>query len=209
MIEVMDEGIGLLMDELDGLGLRENTLVIFASDNGPDPLAGERFNHQLIGAKYEVYEGGVHVPFMVNWPAKLESSSRDDVIHFMDVVPTLAEVCDLDLTTTLAIDGASFADVLFDGERDEGDHFWQWNRGVPNYAHNAAVRDGDWKLVRPFVTRNLIKDEQPLIPALYNLKDDPFETTDLAGQYPERVEKMNAKIDTWATSVEKDRIRHD
>jgi len=208
MIEVMDEGIGLLMDELESLGLRENTIVIFASDNGPDPLAGERFNHQLRGMKYEVYEGGIHVPFMFCWPSKLQPSMCDAIVHFMDVVPTLAEICDLDLTSTLAIDGKSFADVLFDGERKQEDLFWQWNRGIPHYSHNAALRDGDWKLVRPFVTRNLIAEASPLPPALYNLKNDPFETTDLAAQYPKRVQKMNIKIDTWSADVEKDRLRH-
>lgn len=208
MIEVMDQGIGMLMDELDALELRDNTIVIFASDNGPDPMAGERFNHQLKGMKYEVYEGGIHVPFMLSWPSKLESSVCDDVVHFMDVVPTLAEICDLDLTSTPEIDGKSFVDVLFDGECQPEDHFWQWNRGVPDYSHNAALRDGDWKLVRPFVTRNLITDVSPLPPALYNLKDDPSETIDLAEQYPKRVLKMNTKIDTWAADIEKDRVRH-
>lgn len=208
MIEVMDEGIGLLMHELDTLGLRDNTIVIFASDNGPDPLAGERFNHQLRGMKYEVYEGGIHVPFMVSWPSQLEPGTRDDVVHFIDVVPTLAELCDLDLSSALDIDGKSLVDVLFDSGRDQEAHFWQWNRGIPHYSHNAALRDGDWKLVLPFLTRNLVSEESTLSPALYNLKDDPFEITDLAEQHPERVQKMNARIDAWAADVEEDRVRH-
>jgi len=92
MIEVMDKGIGEVLDELDRLNLAEQTLVIFASDNGPDPLVGERFNLKNRGTKYMINEGGIHVPFMVRWPGRFKPASQDEVIHFTDVAPTLIEI---------------------------------------------------------------------------------------------------------------------
>ena len=83
MIEIMDRGIGRLLDELDRLKLSEQTIVIFASDNGPDPLTGTRFNGQLRGSKYEIYEGGIRVPLMVRWPGRLRHRKVDEVVHFV------------------------------------------------------------------------------------------------------------------------------
>jgi len=105
MIEIMDQGIGELLYELDKLGIRDNTIIIFTSDNGPDPLAGERFNTGLRGAKYEVYEGGVRVPFILTWPNKVKPMQTDVVIHFTDVFPTLVELCDLQLKRMVPFEG--------------------------------------------------------------------------------------------------------
>jgi arylsulfatase A len=209
MIEVMDRGIGELLETLRELGLRENTLVIFISDNGPDPLVGERFNHQRRGTKYEVHEGGVRVPFLVAWPGTLRPRSSDALVHFTDVVPTLMELCGLERRSPLPLDGASFAGVLLERETStvERSRFWQWNRGVPNYTHNAAMREGDWKLVRPPITHGAIAGDSMQPFALFNLATDPSETTDLAAQHPARVERMRAALAEWSRAVERDRLR--
>ncbi len=68
--------------------ITDKTIVIFASDNGPDPLTGERFNHRLRGTKYQVYEGGIRVPFLVRWPGTLKHGDRKQLVHFVDVLPT-------------------------------------------------------------------------------------------------------------------------
>lgn len=209
MIEVMDKGIGELMGELDRLNIRENTIVIFASDNGPDPLAGERFNHNLKGTKYTVDEGGIHVPMLFNWKGNLQPKSTETVVHFTDVLPTLVEICNLKTSENLQFDGGSIAGILSGMESKiplPQYRFWQWNRGLPYYSHNAAVREGNWKLVRPAVSRNLVFEESQIKPRLYNLSDDPQELKDLAEAETERFQTMRIKLEQWSREVEFSRL---
>lgn len=209
MIEVMDRGIGELLDELDRLKLSSKTLVIFASDNGPDPIPGKRFNEKRRGMKYEVYEGGIRVPLFVRWPGKLKPGDRNQAIHFIDLFPTLLEVCGIDHQPQLPIDGVSLRDVLFDNSALPARHlFWQWNRGTPNYTHNAAVRDGRWKLVRPFVTRNIPKGDSTAPATLYRIASDRGEDADLSAGDPDRRSAMIKALEKWSASVENDRRRN-
>lgn len=205
MIEIMDEGIGELLDELKRLQLLEETIVIFASDNGPDPLVAKRFNLDLRGSKYEVHEGGIRVPFFVQWQGRLEPAESEEVISFTDILPTLVELCGLDFEPTNPLDGASFAKALRGEKLELRPRFWQWNRAEPRYSHNAAMLDGDWKLVRPFVTKNYPKGDSNLPPMLFNLRDDPAEATDVSTMHQKRAQDMNAALQRWTTSVEHDR----
>jgi len=211
MIEIMDAGIGRLVDELDALGLAEQTLVIFTSDNGPDPLVGDRFNDGLRGTKYQVHEGGIRVPFLVRWKGTLERARRGEGIHFTDVVPTLVELCGLQAPPQgKPRDGASFAGLLsprFESSELPARRYWQWNRAEPVYSHNAAVREGDWKLVRPFVTRGIPGGKSAREPRLYDLTRDPAESRDVADQHPELVERLVRELDRWCEEVETDRLR--
>lgn len=211
MIEIMDRGIGRLMDELERLGLRRDTVVIFASDNGPDPIPGPRFNHARRGTKYEVYEGGLRVPLVVSWPGRFRARHSDAVVHFTDVYPTLADLARLPAPPRpRPLDGASFLPVL-NGDRDRMDlpRFWQWSRGVPNYTHNAALRDGPWKLVLPFVTRGENPRDSTEKPVLYHLPTDPGETTDLSTRHEERYRQMLERLQAWMRDVEAERRRPD
>ncbi|MBD3675068.1 MAG: arylsulfatase [Planctomycetaceae bacterium] len=208
MVEIMDETIGQLMAELDRLNLSGNTLVIFASDNGPDPVVESRFNLELRGTKYTIHEGGIRVPLMIRWTDHFDPGTRQQVVHFTDITPTLMELCHLKRTCELPLDGASFAPLLRgDTTKTNRPLYWQWNRGVPRYTHNAAIREGDWKLVRPFVTRNLPKQDSDQPPLLFHLKSDPHEQDNLANQHPGRVTRMQNLLETWALAVEESRQR--
>ena len=208
MIEIMDRGLGELLATINQLGLRERTLVIFASDNGPDMLVPKRFNLDLRGSKYTTYEGGIHVPFVVHWPGRIQPGRRADVVHFTDVLPTLVEVCDLKHAPSLPLDGRSFAGLLKEGGTFVAPwRFWQWNRHEPNYSHNAAIRDGPWKLVKPFVTKDKLKGDSDAPWQLFNLEKDPGETHDLAGTQSERVRAMREALEAWSREVERDRNR--
>lgn len=210
MIEVMDRGIGDLVTELQDLGIDDETLLIFTSDNGPDPIPGERFNVNMKGTKYTVNEGGIHVPFFIRWPENIESGNSDEIIHFTDVLPTLADILSFEVPAGLKWDGGSFKHVLFEVNIQDSlpnQRYWQWNRGVPMYSHNAAIREGDWKLVRPHVTRNVPDAKSTAIPKLYNITDDPSETTDLSQEYPERYTRMRVLLRQWSREMEIDRLR--
>lgn len=210
MIEVMDTGIGKLVKELDRLGIRKNTIIVFTSDNGPDPLAGKRFNNDLRGNKYEVFEGGIHIPLLINWKGKLPVYTYKNVSHFIDIFPTLASLCKIDLRSdiTKRMDGESIANELIRGEERTklNARFWQWNRGVPYYTHNAAIRDGNWKLVLPPVTRQFIDKESTLSPLLFDLSTDPTESTNVSLKHPKIYNRLKVLLENWSRKVERDRL---
>ena len=110
-------------------------------------------------------------------------------------------------------DGRSIAGELLSGTSGpaaERTLYWQWNRGVPNYTHNAALLQGGWKLVRPFVTHKEANPKDSAErPVLYHVATDPAETTDLSQQHPERLTAMLAALDAWSRAVEADRRRKD
>jgi len=208
MIEVMDRGIGGLLDELTALELDRRTVIIFASDNGPDPITGSRFNLDLRGTKYEVYEGGIRVPLFIRLPGRFPSGERNHIVHFIDLFPTILDICEIEHSSDNKLDGSSFLSVLQKKPRsDRRSLYWQWNRGEPNFTHNAAMRWGPWKVVRPFVTRKVNPADSTATPVLYNLDDDPFEQHDLAMEEPERFRLMQQSLEQWCQDVERDRLR--
>lgn len=152
MIACMDEGIGKILDTLDDCSLSDRTIVVFASDNGPQ-LYGEtaRYNCYLNGEKGLSYEGGIRVPAVIRWPGHLEPDSRcHSFFHGIDWFPTLLAACGLDLPQGISIDGKNRLAELTSGcPFPQEDHFWQWNRFTPVSKCNAAVRQGKWKLCWP------------------------------------------------------------
>jgi arylsulfatase A-like enzyme len=161
MVARMDRGIGRLLDELDRLGLADNTLVLFTSDNGPH-FAGHgdadqrRFNAGLRGHKYLVYEGGIRVPAVVRWPAGLPGSRTEPgLVHFADWFPTLTAAAGAPVPEGLALDGGDALPLLRGQSGGSGGggerRFWQWNRYTPLPRCNTAMRDGPWKLVFPML----------------------------------------------------------
>lgn len=208
MIEVMDSGIGRLLDELNKLKLANQTIVIFASDNGPDPLTGNRFNLGLRGTKYQIYEGGIRVPLFIRWPQTLAAGQRDQPVHFVDLLPTILDLAGIESTTANPLDGKSFAKLLLDSSADfSPTRFWQWNRGQPNYTHNAAIRKGKFKLVRPFVTRGSKLKDSTLPAVLYDLEADPTESNNVAQNHASVTKQLEKDLQAWADAVEKDRSR--
>ncbi len=159
MIHRMDSGVARILETLDRLGLTDNTIVLFTSDNGPQ-FGGEgedcttRFNCQFNGAKGSVYEGGIRVPMLLRWPAGLDGGRQyHEMVHFCDWFPTLLASVGVDVPHHLEIDGVNILPVLRgEGRSVETQRFWQWNRYTPLVTSNAATRDGDWKLIRPAIS---------------------------------------------------------
>ncbi|VGO23531.1 sulfatase family protein [Pontiella sulfatireligans] len=176
-VEHLDDGIGQVLSALDKLGLSENTIVVFTSDNGGKMKYGAS-NGALRSDKTHVYEGGIKVPTCVRWPGKIRAGQETSFTALtMDILPTLGDLCGVPLETE--IEGRSFKPVLLEGKQaaftEPVFHMWLQN------GTKEAMREGDWKLVR----------DNPGDPfELYNLKNDPFEKVDLANEQPERLERM-------------------
>lgn len=194
MITRMDRDIGSMMDLLKELGLDENTLVIFTSDNGPTANIGPDTdffdsNGPLRAKKGSLYDGGIRVPTIARWPGRIEPGTvNDHVGAIWDVMPTLAE-----LTGAKAgddIDGISFLPTLLN-ESDQKEHeylYWEY----PASGGQQAVRMGDWKGVR----QNLMRKEGDRSIQLYNLQDDIGEQNNVADNHPEIVKKIQEIMKT-------------
>ncbi len=162
MVQRMDAGVAQILETLRECGLDENTIVMFSSDNGPQ-FGGEgddcstRFNCQLNGAKGSVHEGGIRVPMLMRWPAGLAGKREmADMVHFSDWFPTILSMAGIEVPRDLKIDGVNLHPVIR-GEKGTicEKRFWQWNRYTPVVMSNAAVRDGEWKLVRPMINETM------------------------------------------------------
>jgi arylsulfatase A-like enzyme len=182
LITHMDAAIGRLIAEVDRLGIRENTLVIFASDNGAAiqaPLEELGCNASLRGRKAQLYEGGIRVPFIVNMPDVVPVQTLDNIIYFPDVMPTLATFAGAKIPE--GINGINVL-PLFKGEKLDTDNrllYWEFT------GKQRAARKGDWKVVS-------IEKEMPL--ELYNIREDMTESNNLAEAYPDIVAEFEQKM---------------
>ncbi|MGM0486685.1 MAG: arylsulfatase [Planctomycetota bacterium] len=198
MISRLDRDTGLLMKELKKLGLEENTLVLFSSDNGTTHLKKEAdyefFNsvEPLRGLKGSLYEGGIRVPMIARWPGKIEpSTTTDHISAFWDVMPTIAEVAGVEPPP--GIDGISFAPTLFgEPQRQQKHEFLYWE--FTGYGGQQAVRMGKWKGVRQGLRRR--NNPDPLKIELYNLEEDISETHDVAAAHPDVVARIREIMKT-------------
>ncbi|MHC4844975.1 MAG: arylsulfatase [Planctomycetota bacterium] len=184
MITRMDSDIGRLMALLADLGLDENTLVVFASDNGPSWVGGvdrEFFDSSggLRGRKAQLYEGGIRVPMIARWPGRVAPGSvSDHVSAFWDVLPTFAELAGA--PTPAALDGLSMVPTLLGRPHEQTAHellYWEHARA------QQAIRVGDWKAHRK-------RPGDPI--ELYDLSSDPGEQHDVAARHPEVVARLTA-----------------
>lgn len=202
MITRMDRDIGKAIDLVEELGLTNDTLFIFTSDNGPlngthQGLAGTDslfFNSHadLRDGKGTLYEGGVRVPTIVRWPGKVAAGSISQrITGFEDWMPTLATLGGTSVESSL-IDGIDFTPTLLGNTQPERAFLY---REFPSYGGQQSIRVGDWKAMR----RNLMpRDDADLVvqTELYHLGKDPTESQDVAAQYPEVVAKLEALMAT-------------
>jgi arylsulfatase A-like enzyme len=207
MIERLDLEIGRVLKALDDQKLAENTLVIVTSDNGG--AQGTARNLPLSGAKQMLTEGGIRVPLILRWPGVLPEGKE---------FSTPVTAMDLTATVTAAGGGKPRPDAPFDGldllpaltgqaelKADRPIFFRRRTISVrqnKNTIRQSAVRRGDWKYLRTYNTR----DNSKFTPALYNLKDDIAEETDLAESHGERLKSMSNLLDQWETEMSRTAI---
>ncbi|MGV2339220.1 MAG UNVERIFIED_CONTAM: arylsulfatase [Planctomycetaceae bacterium] len=192
MISRLDSDVGAITAELDRLGLKDQTLIVFSADNGTTHLQEEVdvpfFNSvgSLRGLKGSLYEGGVRVPTIVKLPGVVPKGSASDFVSgFEDWLPTIAELCGISRDQLPAIDGISLSPTLRGQNQKPRAYLY---REFPGYGGQQSIRQGDWKLVRQQLSKN------QLTPELYNLREDPNETTDIAKLHPEIVEQLSLLI---------------
>jgi arylsulfatase A-like enzyme len=196
MITRLDKYVGEIEAELQKKGLDKNTIIIFASDNGPHEEGGAdpKFfgrDGKLRGLKRQCYEGGIRIPFIVKWPDKVKAGTvNSHQLAFYDVMPTLKELMKeksegqrtknfngaKTTGNTVMADGLSFLPTLL-GKKGQHEHkflYWEFHE-----TDQIGVRTGDWKMV-------VIKG----VPHLYNLRNDIHEDHDMATKYPLQVKKM-------------------
>jgi len=165
---------------LDALGLRENTLVIFASDNGAAvmaPLKELNCGAGLKGRKGQLYEGGIRVPLIVNQPGRVPSRQIDNLVYFPDFMPTLAALSGGTRHLPQKTDGIDISPLFYgrDADTDSRPLYWEFP------GKQRALRWNGWKAVS-------VGKGKPL--ELYRIKEDPLEQHDLAGEQPELLHQM-------------------
>ena len=212
MVESIDESLGRIVDRLEQLGLTDNTLIIFFSDNGG--MSGANFgsadrivdpgeldrsfstsNLPLRGAKGWLYEGGIRVPMIVKWPEQSNFGAVvDEPVISTDFYPSLLEMAGLPSQSDQALDGKSFVPALQGQSFQRGPIFWHF----PQYSNHGmqspggAVRAGDYKLLEYFENNTV---------QLFNLRDDIGELNDLSRLEPEKTAEMKALLHSWREQV--------
>ena len=187
MITYLDDQVGIIMDKIRSLGLDQNTIILFSSDNGATFSAGVNtgyFNSTsgLRGLKMDLYEGGIRVPFIVRWPGKVPAGTVSDHVSVQyDLFPTLAQLTGEPVS---GLDGISLLPTMTGDASAQKKHSFLYFE-YPENGGQIAVCLGDWKGIR----KNLRK--QPDAPwELYDLSRDINEKTDLAAQHPDLLRKM-------------------
>ena len=201
-ITLLDKQVGRLVRKLKEIGVLDNTLILFTSDNGPHYAKGghdlEFFNSNgnLKGGKRDLYEGGIRVPLIAYWENKIRPNSLSyHISGFQDIISTFSEVIGYEITEEL--DGISFLPTLISKEQQKHEYLnWEfqlsgWFQNLPHGGFRQSVRIGNWKAVR----YNLGSDIH-----LYDIKEDEGETNNLAQYHPEIINKAqdifkNSRID--------------
>ncbi len=190
MVTNIDDNIQKVLKTVDELNIAENTIVIFMTDNGPQQ---PRYLAGLRGLKSSVYRGGVRVPFLFRYPSKFNRSNDiETTTAHMDILPTLADLCEAPLPKNRMIDGKSLAPLL-QGEMaswEDRPLFFSWTRKFPELYRNVALQQGKYKLVGQTSYQADITDFE-----LFNLEDDPYEQNNLVQEKTDIAKDLKRSLD--------------
>jgi arylsulfatase len=195
MVTNIDDNIGRLQARLEELGLVENTIMIFLTDNGPQQ---RRYVSGMRGRKSDVYRGGVRVPFFFSYPARY-AGNRDipaNAAH-IDLLPTLAELCGAEVPADRIIDGRSLEPVLQGASWPEDRSlFFYWTRKYPELYRNISLQKGHMKIVG-----NADHDADTAGFELFDLEADPYEEVNLVSAQPEVFRELKTELDALVTEL--------
>ena len=212
VIEEFDYETGRLLNTLDQLGLKENTLVIFTTDNGPwnqpkyyKTKKGHPQNSIFWGdagplrdGKGSIYEGGIRVPCIMRWPGKIpDGKTNDGLMATIDLLPTFAALTGTKIPDDRIIDGVNQLDFIL-GKSKTARTSYIYNPGSSSVQtrilQGNAIREGDWKLISPLKVGLFLEDGGTGDWELYNLKEDIGESNNLAAKYPKKVKYLKALL---------------
>lgn len=212
MIQAVDDGVGQILETLDRLDLRDNTVILFYSDNGGYGPATDM--DPLKGYKGTYYEGGIRVPFFVNWPNVVEAgATRDEPIIGVDIYPTLCEIAGCGLPKNQIVDGVSLL-TLFKGKVTDLNQngiprslFWHFPAYLQSYRAVideqrdplfrsrpcSVIRKGQWKLIQYFEQGDL---------ELFDLLNDPSESKNVLEQHPKIAKQLKTELKAWQAETQ-------
>lgn len=192
MVSNIDDNVGKLLLKVDELGISENTIVIFMTDNGPEQ---RRYLAGLRGLKTSVYRGGVRVPFYIRYPhAAMKNRDVESVAAHIDVLPTIAELCSASIPGDRKIDGRSLVPYIMGKQKavDERALFFYWTRRNPEKYNNIALMKGNYRLVAQKVNH----DAEVESFQLYNIASDPGEQKNLIAEMPGKAVALKKELDS-------------
>lgn len=219
MVRAVDRNVGRVMDKLRELGLADNTLTVFANDNGGGGnnaaihTRNTAINIPYRGHKFDLWEGGVRVPFILHWPGQVPAGKTfDGIVSTVDVFPTFAKVAKASVPGNL--DGVDLMPFI-QGRKTGHPHdtlCWQqrvWIRpnerkphpAYPVPAYNLAIRSSKWKAIKLDQSFDGAYDARAW--ELYDLSRDPAELNDLATEFPEKVKELSAAFFAWQKQMPK------
>lgn len=202
----VDRQVGRLLDQLDALGLADNTILVFSSDNGPEDIHLAESAHSGVGSpgpfrgrKRSLYEGGIRTPFIIRWPGKVPAAGLDEttVLSGVDFLPSICGLLGVAAPDIAGRDGEDMSSVLLGQPRERTTPlFWERRFRVLGDAINMspmmAIREGSWKL--------LMNPDHSRV-ELYDIPHDPMEVDNVAAQHPEVVERLTAKLLEWHNAL--------
>lgn len=205
MITNIDDNVGRLFEKLDELGIRENTIVIYLNDNGPNTM---RYVGEMRGMKTHVDDGGIRSPLLFHWPERVVARQTAEALcAHIDVLPTILDACDVELPKDCEIDGRSFLPLLT-GENSD----WptrqvvlQTHRGnEPQEFHHFALHEEPWKLVHASGFGSETFSGEPQL-ELYDLSKDPRQQNNVAADHPEVFNRLKQNYRDWFADVSSSR----
>ena len=207
MIEAVDNSVGRVAAKVDELGIADNTLIVFISDNGGLPSVSQL--DPLRGQKGSLFEAGVRVPCCVRWTRTIKPKSTCETpITSVDFLPTFASLAGAKLPTSQPVDGTDISQLFHGKEIDERSIFWHYPLYLQGRGLTIDIPDGKTYSWRGFPSTTLRRGDWKLIEfhedngvALYNLNDDPGERNNLAKSMPDRTAALRSKLDTWQTDT--------
>ncbi|MBD8983556.1 MAG: DUF4976 domain-containing protein [Bacteroides cellulosilyticus] len=200
VLEEYDRQIGRFLDGLAQMGILDNTLIIFTSDNGALPTFNQVRTNGMRGSKVSLYEGGVRMPFIISWPKKIKCGEIEDesVVCSVDLFPSLCAITGARMPKGFNYSGEDLSKALLGtkAQQRRKDLMWDFGRnrffGRPPQLHHQsphlAIRRGDYKL--------LINSDRTCL-ELYDVKKDPNETTNIANKYPALCRELSDKVIDW------------
>lgn len=207
MLAALDEAVGQMVEAVEKAGVRKNTLFIFSSDNGGPQPGVVTDNGKYRAGKGTLYEGGVRVAAFTTWDGHIKAgTSITEPLHMVDWYPTLLKLGGAKADQKLAVDGLDLWPTLTQGRPSPHDVILL--NTTPN---SGAIRGGDWKLVARAGPDD--PDGKPNKPAgkpaveLFNLKDDPYEKTNLADRNPEKVKELTTRLAAFAKQAVPPKVR--